>query len=517
MKSIMTHQFSRVPQVQIPRSSFDRSHGLKTTFDQDYLYPIFVDEVLPGDTFNLNTAAFARLSTPIDPIMDNMFIDTFFFFVPNRLVWNNFQKMMGEQDNPGDSVDYIVPTCPGIPSSGYSEGSIFDYFGIPTKVPDIEHSALPLRAYNLIYNEWFRDQNLQDSVTVNKGDGPDPVSDYALLRRGKRHDYFTSCLPWPQKGEAVDLPLGNTAPIVSDGTLRLSEFGGSGSGILQRGNSSTANVQLHSTGTASADLYYLAGLEADLSVASAATINQLREAMQVQRMYEIDARGGTRYIEIIKSHFGVTSPDARLQRSEYLGGGSSPINITPIPQQSETGTTPQGNLAAMGTASFQNHGFTKSFVEHGFVIGLVNVRADITYQQGLNRFWSRQDKLDYFWPSLSTIGEQAVLNKEIYAQGTTADDDVFGYQERFGEYRYKPSMITGLFRSNSSAPLDSWHLSQEFGSLPGLNAAFIEANTPMDRVVAVTSEPKFIADFYFKLQCARPMPLYGVPGSLGRF
>jgi hypothetical protein len=521
MKSVMSHQFGRVPHADIPRSSFDRSHGVKTTFDSGYLYPFFVDEALPGDTFNLRTAGFARLSTPIYPVMDNIYLETFYFAVPIRLIWDNFVKMMGEQDNPADSTDYTTPTLPGVATTGYAEGSLYDYLGIPTNVADLETSALYTRAYNLIWNEWFRDQNLQDSVVVDTDDGPDSPTDYVLLRRGKRHDYFTSCLPWPQKnntGTDVLIPLGTTAPVAYDnisGTDRTGKFfvgevGSAGVTNLRYGDTYGVN-----TGAMGNSTYH--NLYADLQSASAATINQLRTAFQVQKLYERDARGGSRYTEIIRSHFSVVSPDARLQRPEYLGGGSAPINITPIAQTSESNTTAQGTLAAMGTASFNGHGFVKSFTEHCILLGLVNVRADLTYQQGLNRMFSRQDRFDYYWPALSQIGEQAVLNKEIYAQGTSVDEEVFGYQERFAEYRYKPSTIHGAFRSNAATPLDSWHLSQDFASLPTLGSTFIQDNPPISRVVAVPSEPEFIADFYHQLKCARPMPLYGVPGLLDHF
>jgi hypothetical protein len=516
MKTVMEHQFSEVPKATIERSSFDRSHGVKTTFDAGYLIPVLTDEALPGDTFNLNMTAFARMATPIFPIMDNVYMDTHFFAVPVRLIWDNWKKFNGEQVDPGDSIDYTVPTMTA-PGAGYSNETLHDYFGIPTAVGGLEHSSLWHRAYNLIYNEWFRDQNLQDSVQVDKGDGPDTYTNYTLLKRGKRHDYFTSCLPWPQKGDSVNLPLGLSAPVAHDGDSTgigvdiLAPNIGSGQYRLYSGN---ANLETDDTlaGASSATLY------TDLSDATAATINQLREAFQIQKLLERDARGGTRYTEIVKSHFGVTSPDARLQRPEYLGGGSTPVNVTPIEQTSSTdATSPQGNLAAMATASITNHGFTKSFTEHCVILGLVSVRADLTYQQGLNRMFSRQTRYDFYWPALSHIGEQAVLNKEIYAQGTSADDNVFGYQERYAEYRYKPSMITGKFRSNDAQSLDAWHLSQEFSSLPGLNSTFIEENPPLDRVIAVPSEPHFIFDSYISMKCARPMPVYSVPGKIDHF
>jgi hypothetical protein len=518
--TVMSHDFSRVPKADIPRSSFNRSHGYKTTMDAGYLVPIFVDEALPGDTFNLKMSAFGRLATPINPIMDNAYLDTFFFAVPVRLIWDNWEKFHGEQTNPGDSTDYTVPVVT-TPGSGYSVGSLWDYFGVPTGVAGLDNiNALHSRAYNLIFNEWFRDQNLVDSLTVDTDDGPDNPNDYTLQRRGKRHDYFTSCLPWPQKGDAVSLPLGTAAPIAGDldfndvqtstNLVKINDLTGTKRALKADGSLLYGSAS--GSGSGSEAIY------ADLTSATAATINQLREAFQVQKLYERDARGGTRYTEIIKSHFGVTSPDARLQRPEYLGGGSQLININPIAQTSSTdATTPQGNLAAMGTVGISGHGFTKSFTEHCVLIGLANIRADLTYQQGLNRMWSRQTRFDYYYPALAHLGEQAVLSKEIYADGTANDDDVFGYQERFAEYRYKPSQITGQFRSTYATSLDAWHLSQEFSSRPTLNETFIEDNPPFDRVIAVPSEPHLIFDSYFDLKCARPMPTYSVPGLIDHF
>lgn len=518
----MQHQFSQVPNAEIQRSTFDRTHGHKTTFDAGYLIPFYIDEALPGDTFNVRATLFSRLATPIFPIMDNMFMDTQFFAVPMRLLWENWERFNGAQTDPGDSTDYVCPTM--TTTSGFTEGSLSDYFGIPVGIAGLEVNSFWHRAYNLIWNEWYRDQNLQDSVVVDVDDGPDDEADYVLLRRGKRHDYFTSALPWPQKGDAVSVPLGTSAPIyganmdfdgVDDASNRAQVLDAVGGNLrVLETDSNYLHGGIADSGTGQ--------LLADLSNATAATINQLRQAFQIQRMLERDARGGTRYIEIIKAHFGVTSPDFRMQRPEFLGGGSTPINITPVAQTVDADAISGGSggsmgvLGAMGVTAGE-HGFTKSFTEHCVIIGLVSVRADLTYQQGLNRMFSRQTRYDFYWPALSHIGEQTVLNKEIYAQGTSADDDVFGYQERYAEYRYKPSIITGAMRSSAATPLDAWHLSQEFSSLPTLNDTFIQENPPVDRVIAVQTEPHFIFDSYIRMKCARPMPVYGVPGLIDHF
>lgn len=507
-----------------------------------------MDEALPGDTFKLKQHLFGRLTTPVVPIMDSLYLDTFYFAVPIRLIDKDWQKFMGERPFGDRTSVYEVPTLSS-GSSGIAVESLSDYLGIPIGVPNLSFCAYFHRAYNLIWNEWFRDENLVAPAPVAgvNDDGTthnEVLSDYVLRRRGKRHDYFTSALPWPQKGENVTIGVGSEARVYGDGNalrfhngvhaLNLRQSAtttSSDSTFVVKGTSTSLGevVATPSTaigGSANGALGLIrksdfsagfgsTGLVADLSTATPITINSLREAFAIQSLLEVDARSGTRYIEIIKGHFGVTSPDARMQRPEYLGGSSQPLNVTTVPQTSATSeTSPQGNLAAFVTAN-NNMYWSKSFTEHCVIIGLANVRADLSYQQGLPRMFSRRTRYDFYWPELANLGEQAILNKEIYAQGSDADDAVFGYQERWAEYRYHPNMITGKFRSTSPQPLDVWHLAQKFENLPTLSSDFIQEHVPIARVVAVSDEPPLILDGWFEVNCARPMPLYSVP-SLGK-
>nr|WAE43598.1 MAG: major capsid protein [Microviridae sp.] len=528
------HDFSQVPRANIPRSAFNRSHCHKSTFSASYLVPFYVDEVLPGDTFAARAHLFCRLATPIVPIMDNLYLETFYFFVPNRLLWDNWQRFNGEQDNPGDSTDYTVPEIAFDGDPSYVQtGDMLDYMGIPINISGLHVNALHCRAYNLIYNTWFRDQNLTDSISVLTDDGPDSQGNYPLQRRARFHDYFTSCLPWPQKGPGVELPLGATAPVIGDGESTGFTEGDNAWGLASSGEDMGLSDHSVPIGTV-VDYSSLEGVKAvglntdptlshvfaDLSTATAATIDSIRQAFQLQKLYERDARGGTRYTEIIRSHFGVISPDSRLQRPEYLGGSSDRINVHPVQQTSSSdSTSPQGNLAAFGVGASNSGGFRKSFVEHGVILGLVQVRGDITYSQGINRMWSRQTRFDFYWPALAMIGEQAVLAQEIYAQGNEADTTVFGYQERWAEYRYLPSRLSGLMRPQATDPLDYWHLGEDYSELPTLSSGWIADVTDLNlnRCIAVTSQPQFIFDSFIDLKCARPMPLYSVPGLVDHF
>lgn len=554
------HRFSDAPAMYMKRSKFDRSHVYKTTFNSGKLIPVFVDEVLPGDTTRMSVNYFARLATPIKPIMDNIYLDWFFFFVPNRLVWEHWQNFCFEQEDPDDSTDYVIPT---VTATGNSDnayiGSLWDYFGLPVNTSgDLSGiSALPFRGVYLIWDEWFRDENLQKSVKIQKGDANEVVdssrladqpswvfsSDTYLVPglacppRGKRHDYFTSALPWTQKGPGVSIGLAGTAPIglldsasVVPNTVTdyFNQSGVSSLKTPQQGVNAVFNSTPSENGThldlqtpfsLSAQKGLASNLYANLDESSVFTINSLRTAFQMQKFYERLARGGSRYTEVLRSFFGVVSPDARLQRPEFLGTFTKMVNVNPIAQTSATdNTSPQGNLSAYGVTAAKFHGFTKSFVEHGYIFGFVCARADLTYQQGINKMWLRSTVYDFYWPTFAHLGEQAIELREIYAQGTNEDKSVFGYQERYAEYRYKPSQITGKFRSSVvNGSLDKWHLSQFFGNAPTLNEEFIVENPPINRIIAVPSEPEFLLDIGFRYTTVRPMPMFGTPGLVDHF
>lgn len=566
--TVSQHSFAQVTGPQVQRSVFNRSSGYKTTFDSGKLIPVFLDHAIPGDTMTLQPTFFARMATPIFPLIDNMHLDYFFFSVPYRLLWEYWPYFMGEEEEIGDSelpAKYEIP-CIVSGAGGFDPMSMADYFGIPPDVPNLRVSALPFRAFNQIYNQWFRDQNLIDRVIERKLGGVlaspgvpgtstviDLVTDYALKPRGKRHDYFTSSLPWPQKGANVLLPLGTSAPIRGESTLDLIQ--GTGAPVFSIGtrtgpieltnNYPAREIQFDATGgsgspmagtnlvwndvnlTLNMDNNTDDAVYADLAAAIAPSINDLRLAFQVQKLLERDARGGTRLIELILSHFGVMSPDLRTQRPEFLGGGSVPITVNPVPQTSGTGAdgqdTPQGNLSAFITAAGSGRGFSKSFTEHCVVMGLVSIRADLNYQQGVHRDWFNRTRYDFFWPALQQIGEQSVLSREIWVDGSgteaagTGDWSVWGYQEAWAHLRYKPSLITGQFRSDHATSLDAWHLAQDFASRPTLSESFINDTPPVSRVVAVPSEPEFLLDAHFNLRHVRPLPTFSTPGLIDHF
>ena len=565
-RNVESHFALNPTNIDIRRSTFDRSHSLKTSFNVGDIVPFFVDEVLPGDTFNVDTSKVVRLQTLLTPVMDNIYLDTYFFFVPNRLTWSHWKQFNGENTESAwiPQTEYEIPQITAPASGGWSVGTIADYLGVPTGVPNLSVSALPFRAYALVMNEWFRDENLSDPLVVpvddatvagvNTGTFVTDVCKGGLpYKAAKYHDYFTSCLPSPQKGPDVTIPVaeaGNYAVVGNGKALAISDskrlyglctksqynFSGAQSAFGQSLSSTVPESGAYvpegvlgvPTSAQLGDDLSNSGLIAVASGnAAAATINQLRMAFQIQKLYEKDARGGSRYIEILKSHFGVTSPDARLQRPEYLGGNRVPININQVVQQSATasGETAQGTVTGMSVTTDTHSDFTKSFTEHGFVIGVMVARYDHTYQQGLERFWSRKDRFDYYWPVFANIGEQAVKNKEIFAQGpgvkdsagSVIDDQVFGYQEAWADYRYKPSRVTGEMRSQYAQSLDVWHLADDYSALPALSDSWIrEDKTNVDRVLAVTSavSNQLFADIYIKNRTTRPMPMYSIPGLI---
>jgi hypothetical protein len=521
------YNFAQNPQVGVSRSRFQRNSDNKTTFNTGDLIPIYLDEVLPGDTHQVDVACVMRMATPIFPVMDNAYCDFYFFFVPNRLLWEHWKEFMGENKETAwtPKTEYSVPQVTA-PEGGWEEGTLADYLGLPTKVKGISVSALPGRAYGLIYNEWFRNQNVTqptlvevtDATTTGKNDGSD-TNDSAItlakpLKAAKVFDYYTGALPEPQKGEPITIPLGDTAKIYAyeengakfEGSQDLSNF------HIYNENEKTEGLSAYPGNVILGKLT----LKTDLSSVTAATINQLRQAFQIQKLLEKDARGGTRYREVLREHFGVISPDSRMQIPEYLGGYRLPINVSQVIQTSSSDdTSPLGNTAALSVTTMNKPMFTKSFTEHGFIMGLAVVRTDQTYQQGIERMWSRKGRYDYYWPVLANIGEQAILNKEIYAQGNTKDEEAFGYQEAWADYRYKPSKVTGLFRSNAQQSLDAWHYAQDYDALPTLSTAWMEqTDTEMKRTLAVQSQPDFIADFYFMNKTTRCMPVYSIPGLI---
>lgn len=536
LNSAMGNRFNATPSVKAPRSQFDLSRRYKTTFDGGKLVPFLLMEVMPGDTFNCRTNGFFRLATPLKPIMDTIKLTTFYFYSPNRLLWSNFQKFMGEQESPGDSISYTIPQVV-MPAGGPTPAGAYElwnYLGVPagTQITgSFSISALPSRMYNRVYRDWFKDENLQNAPQLDTGDSADNKDNYPLRRRGKRFDYFTSCLTAPQKGSAVTIPVGaqtapvNLIPYTTTNNANLMKVATTDA-LLSAGRTFTtdANGKLVDNVPENVVIDPNGRWQADLSSALATSINSLRLAEMTQVFLERNARGGTRYIEIIRSQFGVVSDDARLQRTEYLGGGSSEINTHPVPLTTKgdgTSTGAQGNLAAYGTGSVENHGFNKSFTEHGYIMGIMHVGIDLTYQQGLERHWSRSTRLDYPWPVFANIGEQAVYMKELYLQGDAAganhDNNVFGYQERYAEMRYGMSLITGKFASTYATPLDMWHGSQKFTSEPSLGDTFIQDTPPFDRLIAVTTEPHFLCDIYHKVTVGRVLPVYGIPGLGQRF
>lgn len=538
MKSVDAHRFAMVPKIDVPRSAFDVNHVHKTTFSSGYLIPVYIQEVLPGDTIKCKMHAFVRLAPAVVPMMDNLILESFFFFVPNRLVWANWKRFMGEQNAPTDATTFLVPKI-AVTSAALTVASIYDFMGITlnsTPAVSVEVSSLPFRAYNLIFNDWFRDEDLQVLLPVSTGDGPDAVTDFVLVRRGKRHDYFTSARPWPLKPTTAQQTVSSMDPQGPQGRFllpttaasRVPQIGAPVSGLGVTGATTDVPADFYEAMrlvNQTYDYYYpSAALRARAQGSSGAPdvkvlIGDLRQATMIQRMMEINQRGGSRYTEIVRAHFGVVSPDARLQRPEYLGGGRSFVTMNQVLQTSATGltggTTVLGEpAAALGTISVYDHGFSQSFTEHGIILGIIQVRADLSYQQGIRRMWLRRTQFDFYWPSLAHLGEQAIRSSELFVDGGAGDDDVFGYQERWAEYKYQPSRVSSMFRSSAATPLDMWHLSQNFATRPLLNTTFIQDFPPLDRVLQVASwdNQQFLMDALFEERMVRCMPMFSIPG-----
>lgn len=520
----MSHDFGRVPRVDAKRSAFKANSRITTMFDEGKLIPLPPIEVIPGDTFSIDCSMLCRLNTPIVPFMSGLNLHSAWFFVQSRNLWTNFEKFFGAKDNPSDSTTYTVPVVTG-PAAGFAVESIYDYMGIPINMTK-NVNALMLRGYNSIYNNYFRAQHVINSAPINTGNGPDTDTDYTIRRVSKYHDYFTSCLPAPQYGTAASFSLTGTAPVTGiasygnmtiQGSLSVRETNGTtptytnssyGSQLLFKQDSAT--------GTVAKPVIY-----ADLANVGGLTIAEFRETIQLQALAEMENRSGTRYVEILWGVYNVVSPDFRLSLPEYLGGSKTPIYVVPVAQTSATsGSEPQGQLAAYGSGFKTKDGFTKSFTEHGYIIPLVWVRSEGSnvYSQGLHRMWTRSTKYDFFNPFLQNIGDQAVLQQEIYLSDadSSSDNTVFGYQERYAEYMYLPSYITGKLRPAYATPYDYWHLSPELGSAPTLSQTFLEEDAPIDRVVAVTTEPDFVMDVDIQATLVRPMSLHSIPGMLTR-
>lgn len=541
--SASNYLFSEVPRIKVPRSVFPRESTHSTTLNPDYLIPVYCDEFYPGDTLKLSASALCRLnSAPVVPIMDDIFLSLEFFAVPMRLLWNHWVNFNGERELIDENPDYTIPQIVA-PTGGFAFESLADYLGIRPGVSNLSVSSLPFRCYNKIYNYWYRDENLINPISDNMADTGDTVDMYPLRKRAKVHDYFTSALPSPQKGPAATVPITGNAPVKVFGNGKAISFttGDRFGGLFMnnaRGLDANYDAINTSVGTSLSNHsstfadYKSVGLItnpdesgivgiAELGNLAAVTVNSLRDLFAVQRVREKDARGGTRYPEMILTHFGVESPDARQQRPELLYSTSSRLFVNPVVQNSatQTGSTPQGNLSAYVVGTLSNKGFSKSFTEHTYVMGLASIRTSNKYQQGIPRIFSRRTRFDFYLPAFSHLGEQAILNKEIFAQGTAVDDEVFGYQERWSELRYKNSLITGKLRSDYAQSLDVWHLAQDFSSLPVLNQNFIESNVPIKRVTSVDPEQEsaFIMDIAFRELDARPMPLNSVPGLIDHY